>query len=209
MGHPPLIGQKRGLPDAESPAGALKDLGTIPAHRVEQILDPSGKGPISAWTSPTGQTVELVEPPPPWELRPDGQRDELDARRYVRAPDNIVFRWVNPRVVDRVGLREWQVVPAAGDPKFTVLERQMIRPDNTIRRGGSDGDMLCWMWRSWVERRREIMRLTVQRQQQSAVERHHEVRERLAAGAFGPYIKDGGGAHPSHTQLDGRTMEKD
>jgi hypothetical protein len=175
-------------------------LGTIPVKNLDPTPRPT------TWEHEDGTTVTFEEPPPPWEIDPKHVRQSNDARRFVKAPENVEFRWINPKLLDQVGWRDWQPVPARGDTKFKLLNKQLARPDNTVRRGGPDGDILAWMWRSWVISRRKLKRAEVDRRTSSAVERHAEVRERIRRGDFGPYIKDGGGSHPTHTVGDGRTM---
>lgn len=185
-----------------APAPTL--LGEIPL--TSQTVSPPETSP-STWVSPSGETVEFTPPPPPWETDPKYFKHNSDARRFLKCPDEVELRWLNPRVIDQEGFRDWQAVPAAGDKKFRLLNRQLARPDNTIRKGGPTGDILCWMWRSWLESKRRIYHERVKLQTQSAVDRHQEVRDKMRRGAFGPHVRDGGGMHPTHTIGDIRDRD--
>lgn len=176
-------------------------LGTI---KNERVLDPTPRGEDTVWQGADGQ-VALAEPPPPWELADNSELAESDARRFVDAPANITLRWINPRLLDQFGWRDWQPVMKS-DPKFTVKVLTMVSPEGNIRRGGATGDILAWMYTSWVVSRRNQIQKETARLAQSAVSRQEELRDEFRRGKYGPNIRLEEARHPTHTNADGRTM---
>lgn len=170
-----------------------------------------------ALTSAAGELTELKqpevlgaialeqEPPPPWEVDPRYFRHNTDARRFVKCPDNIELRWLNPKVVSWSGMRDWQKVDAKGDARFKLLNKAMAAPDNTIRKGGHDGPFLAWMYKSWVESRNKLKAAKVARHTQSAVDRQEELKHQLARGSFNQVTLDSA-QHPTHTIGEGASM---
>lgn len=152
-------------------------------------------------------TEGFVEPPPPWELDPKWGRDNTDARRYVDVPTNIELRWINPKLIDQIGWRDWEAVPARGDSRFKLRVKEMARPDNTIRKGGSDGPILSWMYKSWVESRQRLKAERSARQMRRAPDRMERVREEINRGSFSRYIHVDSATHPTNTSGDGRSMK--
>lgn len=151
--------------------------------------------------------VKLIEDePPPWEVNPKYRHDHTNARQFVDVPDEWELRWLNPRVVDEIGMRHWQVVPAMGDPRVKVKIRTMIAPDNTIRRGSHSGNFLAFMPKSWIASRDRLRRERVAKMTQSAVDRQQQVTEEIRRGNFGQYVSVDSVRHPTHTIGDGRTM---
>lgn len=185
-------------------APASEVLGTVAADST--LLNPTAQPPASAtWTGPDGKTVDLVEPPPPWEQN-DPRYDASDARQYVDVPPNWVLRWINPRLLESNGWRDWQPV-LVNDSRVKVKVSQMTSADGNVRRGGATGDILAWMYRSWVESRWKEHIAKTQRQTDAAVRKHEELRDEFSRGTFGPYVKlDPGVKHPTHTQFDGRSV---
>lgn len=165
------------------PALAAEMVGTVSAESLERKLK------------------EL--PPPPWEVDP-GHRHQ-DARQYVHCPADVELRWVNPRILEQVGWRHWQAVPAKGDSRFIVKNRSMIAVDNTVRRGGTGGDILAWMYKHWVESRTSLKLAAIEKQKRSAVARHSQLREELARGSYNK-VRIDTAHHPTHTTADGRDM---
>ena len=181
-----------------------KELGVIPT----KLLEPEPKQEGALWTEPdAGVTIDFTEPPPPWEVDPSHTRHDTDARRFVKVPDNWELRWINPRLIDQLGWRDWQPVMSS-DPRVTVLVKQMISPENNIRRGGQGGDILAWMFKSWVESRKAIKAERSVRQRASSVTRLQQLEEAAAQGKFGRYVRVSG-HHPTHTMGEGKSMRDD
>ena len=204
----------RGVPTIGSKLPSVaRDLLEVPKPEllgiIPTIVTASPTETTSAWTSEdvAGQPVPIsvTEPPPPWEV--DARRDHTNARNYIQCPQNILLRWANPSLVKQIGLRDWKIVPATGHPWFKLLNSQMQCPDNTVRKGGEGGDFLVWMYESWYAKRKEAREARVDQQTRSSVDRHQQVQEQMDRGAFGPYIKSGGGSHPSRTIADVRPLE--
>lgn len=190
-----------GNPDKyRTPGEGPEVLGTIP--NTSPIIDP--KPHTSVWTREDGTTVELTEPTPPWEVA-DDKYTASDARRFVECPPNWRLHWVNPRLLDSEGWRDWQPVMAT-DQRVNVRVPTMVTPENYIRRGGPKGDILCWMWQGWYESIRLRTRQKTDAQTQSAVDNQEQLREDFRAGKYGPHIRVEGTKHPTHTQADGRSM---
>lgn len=177
-------------------------LGTIKDHR---ILDPTPQG-ANATYEVDGQAVSVSEPPPPWELADASGLLESDARRFVDAPADLTLRWINPRLLEQTGWRDWQPV-SASDPRFKVHVKSMISPENQIRRGGFAGDILAWMYTNWVVSRRKQFEEMTAKQSQSAVDKQRELKEAFARGQYGPNIKLEKARHPRYTNVD--TRERD
>jgi hypothetical protein len=178
-------------------------LGTIPSDA--RITDPTPQSASNAWASDSGVTVEFVEPPPPWEVD-GGDSTMSDARRFVNVPDNWVLRWINPRLLDQFGWRYWQPVMKS-DPRVEVKVPTMVSPDGNIRRGGHTGDILGWMYRSWVEARRREQQDDTLKLTQSAVRRQETLKEEFASGKYGRVTLEDA-RHPRFTQADGREMRQ-
>jgi hypothetical protein len=200
MGHPPNIGHSSKMEELIGPAPGAQVLGTI----KDSITDPQPQGTAAAWTRDDGTPIELVEPPPPWELEDKGHADS-DARRFVDVPKEWSLRWINPRLLDSLGWRYWQPVMAS-DPRVKVKVPSMVDVANNIRRGGHTGDVLGWMYTAWVESRWRQRREQTAQLTQSAVERQESLREEFKRGAFGPYVAMADARHPTHTMAEGRSM---
>ena len=153
------------LADASGPAPEV--LGTVSADALKQKLD-------------------SALPPPPWEV---GQgRDDGDARMFVDVPSEWTLRWINPRLLDQLGWRYWQPV-SPSDSRVKVKINSMIAADNTIRRGGSTGDMLAWMYTHWVEARRQQIASATRDLAESVEAKRASLNEEFKRGTFGPYIQ--------------------
>lgn len=143
--------------------------------------------------------------PPPWETDPRWGADNTDARRFVKCPDAWELRWLNPRLIDQVGFRDWRAIPA--DHERVALHVPAMRtPDNLIRRGGQSGDILCYMPKAWVASRNRIKAARVARLTQSSVDRQEQVSEEMSRGHFGPYVRPLDSHHPTHTIGEGKSM---
>lgn len=177
-------------------------LGTIPSD--SKLTQPHLEPTTSTWTREDGTVIELTEPAPPWETH-DDKFSPSDARRFVECPPNWRLHWVNPRLLDSEGWRDWQPV-SASDQRVTVRVPSMVTPENYIRRGGPTGDILCWMWTSWYESLRLKMHEKTKAQTQSAVEKQRQVTEELKRGTYGPYITASDAKHPSHTSVEGSSL---
>lgn len=174
-------------------------LGVIPTSETEA-------GPQTTTTA-WGDT-EMVEPPAPWELE-DTDYTASDARRFIEAPQNVALRWMNPRFIEASGWRYWQQV-SIGDGRFKMKVEQMHMPDGTVRRGGPSGDILAWMYKSWLEKLRIKIQKDTDRQTQSATDRFEETRDDFRRGKYGPHVtlaNDSRPQHPMYTMADGKTMK--
>ena len=114
----------------EAPSAKL--LGSLNAEAVQAMLEKYGEPP---WESAARQNV------------PPGH-----APAFVTVPAEWRLRWLNPKVIDQAGFRDWKTVDPT-DSRVVVHVKQSIYPDNTIRRGGPTGDLLAWMPRHWYEAR--------------------------------------------------------
>lgn len=178
-----------------------KILGVIPEQK---LTDPTPQGSATEWETDAGQ-VSVVEPPPPWELPGNSDLLDSDARRFLTYPDNWTVRWINPRLLDQFGWRDWQPVMAS-DPRITVHVETMVSPEGNIRRGGMSGDILAWMFTSWVESRRRLLQQETDRLTRSAPERQEQLKEDFRRGKYGPNIQLTEARHPRYTNADPRTM---
>lgn len=170
-----------------------------------KLLDPTPQGADTQWQGADGQ-VSMAEPPPPWELASNSELADSDAKRFVDCPDNITLRWINPRVLDSEGWRDWQPVMAS-DARFTVHVATMVSPEGNIRRGGFSGDILAWMYTSWVESRRRLYDRRTMEQAQAAVDKQEQLKDEFARGKYGPYVKLEGAKHPRYTNVETRETD--
>lgn len=182
-------------------------LGTI--DTTNPLLTAAPQGTVTEWTSPDGTQITLTEPPPPWEIS-DNQYAPSDARRFVETPPNWKLHWLNPRLLESEGWRDWQPLMAS-DNRVHVKVPSMVSPEGYIRRGGQGGDLLCWMWQGWHESK---IRLHVQRtaeQYGKAAQDHDALKEESQRGTFGPHVRIEGVSRPgaTNTQLDGRVLKQD
>ncbi len=176
------------------------------------ITDATPPADTAQWVSPTGGSVSVTDPPPPWELT-DSQYALSDARRFVSVPNNLEVRWINPRVLIAEGWRDWQPVMAS-DPRFQesdgrIKVQTMVSPEGNIRRGGPTGDILAWMYKSWVLARRQQFADSTAQLTQAAVDQQDVLRDEFKSGKHGPYLTLDGAKHPRYTLGDGRAMPKD
>ena len=184
---------------------ALREM--LPTTEVvgEIKVTPAPETPGVTWQTTTGEQVTVADPPPPWETE-DQQYMQSDARRYIDVPDNWTLRWVNPRLLESQGWRYWTPV-SANDPRVKMKVETMIAPDGTVRRGGvSTGDILAWMYTSWVRSGRERLTKETERLTQSAIDRQEELKSR-----YGPrsVITVDSAIHPTHTMAEGRSLKQD
>jgi hypothetical protein len=181
---------------------AMRDriLGTMP---LENPITTAPEETTTTWTREDGTVVELTEPAPPWEQRQEGF-SMSDARRFVDCPPQWKLRWINPRVLESEGWRDWQAM-LASDHRVSVRVSSMVTPEGYIRRGGPNGDILCWMWPSWYESKTRQHLEKTSSQSQHAVDQQSELKERFAGGEF-PGVSLESAQHPKFTQGDGRTM---
>lgn len=182
----------------ESPGAEV--LGTV----SDTVTDPTPQNIETQWTGADG-TVEMVEPPPPWEQE-SAEYSASDARRYVDVPDNWSLRWINPKLLEQEGWRYWQPVTVS-HPQVRCKVEQMCAPDGNIRRGGATGDILAWMYTSWVESRRRIQQQKARAQTEDARNRHDRLRDELRRGSYGPHVSlAGDSSYPSQTIAEGKSM---
>lgn len=146
--------------------------------------------------------------PPPWEIDKGWLKHNTDARRFVSAPDAWELRWLNPKMIDRSGFRDWQTV-SASDPRVTLKVPSMRDPSNLIRRGGQNGDILCYMPKHWVESRNLLKAERANKALQSSVARQQQFTEEVNRGHFGPHTHMDAAKHPTHTMAEGKSMEKE
>jgi hypothetical protein len=177
-------------------------LGTVAPD--SEITDTTLKPTETTWEGDAG-TISMAEPPPPWEIDEKLDLALSDAKRFVEVPSNWCLRWINPRLLDQFGWRDWKPVMVS-DPSVKVRVETMVSPEGNIRRGGATGDILAWMYRSWVESRRRQMLKQSAELADSSVRKQDELREDFASGKFGPNIRLEGAKHPTHTMADGRSM---
>src|SRR5439155_22499943 len=122
----------------------------------------------------------------------------------VDVPADWTLRWLNPRVLDRVGWRYWMKVEPQ-DSRVNVKVKSMIQVDNTIRRGGDvNGDILGWMHTSWVIAARKKLAQKTREVSGSAEDKREALNEQFKRGTFGPYIS--GEATHTSTPVDARTF---
>lgn len=168
------------------------------------LTAPEPQGVDTQWEGADGQ-VAMSEPPPPWELPSNSDRLDSDARRFVTVPKNWTLRWINPKLLDQFGWRDWKPVMAS-DPNVKVHVESMVAPEGNIRRGGLTGDILAWMYTSWVESRRKQIQKMTDQQTDSSVRKQEELREEFARGKYGPNVSLEEARHPTHTMAEGRSM---
>lgn len=192
----------RGVPNIGSHRSA-EVLGVINDPRV---LDPEPLHNHAQWTGPSGGTISVEEPPPPWELEDNDSPVQSDATRYVDKPDNITLRWINPRVLDAEGWRNWEPVMVT-DPRFKCKVATMVTPEGNVRRGGPNGDILAWMFTSWVVSRRRQLAAATERQTANAKDKQAQLFDDFKRGKYGPNVQlEPGAKHPTHTMGEGRSM---
>lgn len=183
----------------------------LPGTQVLGTIDPSTltdpKPKAAEWTSEDGTQFSLTEPPPPWEVG-NSHYTMSDARQFVEVPENWKLRWINPRLLDSEGWRDWQAL-SASDPRVKVKVRTMVTPENYIRRGGPQGDILCWMWQGWYVSKQQQLTVKTRELTQSAVERQEQLKYEFARGTYGPNVKLEEAKHPTHTMAEGQSLKKD
>lgn len=197
----PVYGSKSLREELANPMPAPEILGVVDT----KLTDPTPKQESASWTGTSGE-MEMVEPPPPWEV--SSEFDASNARLYVDVPKNWTLRWINPRLLETQGWRHWQPVMAS-DPRVNCRVSQMVGPDNNIRRGGAVGDILAWMYTSWVESRRALLQKKTDAQTSAAYNKQETLREEFRRGTYGPNVRLEESRHPTHTILEGRSIPKD
>jgi len=147
----------------------------------------------------------VQEPPPPWETD-DPRYAASDARQFVEVPKEWALRWLNPKIIEQSGWRYWQPVMAS-DPRVKVKVESMVTPEQNIRRGGAvGGDILGWMYQSWVESRRKLLSSAAAKLRESAIQRQELLKEEIKRGTYGP-VSLTESKHPTHTKGEGRSMK--
>lgn len=195
----------RGVPRIGAGVGMAR---TSSAGELTEAPQPEFIGTIKPETLQPHRPSFEEDGPPPWEVDPKWAKHTTDARRFVDVPDRWELRWLNPRVIDQSGFRDWQTI-AADDPRIVLKVPAMKAADNTIRRGGHGGPILCYMPKSWVESRQRLKADRAIKMTERAVDRQRQFTEEVNRGNFGPHIHADPGQHPTHTIAEGRTMEKD
>lgn len=191
----------KGIPRfGQAPAERVEVLGHIGAD--SKLLDTAPQGAETQWESPGQAPVTFAEEPPPWELAGGGDQMS-DASRYVEAPKDVMLRWINPRLLETDGWRDWRAVMAS-DKRFKINVATMVAPDGNIRRGGAAGDILAFMPTHWVMSRRKILEEKTKSQAQSAVDKQQQLAEEFRR--ISPFLHVESAKHPTHTNADGKTM---
>ena len=179
---------------------------TSAAEELVNTPEPAFVGTINTETLSARTPSFDDDGPPPWETDPRWGRDNTDARRFVDCPDEWVLRWLNPRLIDQTGFRDWKAVPASHE-RVTLKVPAMRSPENLIRRGGHGGDILSYMPRSWVDSRRRIKEERARRAVQGSVDRQQQLAEEVNRGSYGPHIRVSGEMkHPTNTTVEGRSL---
>lgn len=197
----------RGIPSlgknvSDNPVPKAEVLGTL-NHSL--FTDPTPQGASATWEGPDGK-ISMEEPPPPWEIDEKSGLTLSDARRFVDVPDNWTLRWINPRLLDQFGWRDWQPV-LKSDPRVSIRVDTMVSPEGNIRRGGATGDILAWMYTSWVVSRRKLQQQETDKLTRAAVNSQEELREDMRRGKYGPHVRLEEAKHPTHTMVEGRSIK--
>lgn len=186
--------ERRAARAAEAQTEVLGEIRATPAPETPGVTYQTAGGPA----------MTIAEPPPPWEIE-DEQFMLSDARRFIDVPPTWTLRWVNPRLLESQGWQHWSPI-SASDPRVRVKVESMVAPDGTVRRGGiSTGDILAWMYTSWVESRRRVLAQETAKMTQSAVDRQAQLREQFQRA--GLVLESA--VHPTHTMADGRSLQRD
>lgn len=182
------------------PQAGAEVLGTV--SNTSRVFEAAPR--TSTWTREDGTVMEITEPAPPWETQ-DEKFTPSDARRFVECPPQWRLHWVNPRLLESEGWRDWQAV-LCSDSRVKLRVASMKSPEGYIRRGGATGDILCWMWQGHhdIVRRKMIEKIALQTQ--SAKDKQTQLQEDTARGEFGPYVRVDSVTHPTHTQGEGQSM---
>src|SRR3990167_6855181 len=194
----PRLGSR--MDELVSTPGAV-DLGSISETKLDSP-DPS----FSGWTGTDGSTINIEDAPPPWEADPRWLHDNSNARRFVDVPDSWGLRWLNPRRIDNAGFRGWTPL-SAEDSEITFKVPSMRSPENYIRRGGMNGDILCMMPIHWVESRNREKAREVAIKTQSSVDRQGLVAQEVNRSSVGLIHVDST-THPTFTIVEGRDLDK-
>ena len=153
--------------------------------RENAIADSGGASPEVLGVINTNSRGAMAEDPgpPPWEV--EQAFHSGDAHAFVEVPSEWVLRWINPRTIERGGdWRYWQKVDPA-DSRVKIKVDAMKQVDNTIRRGGVNGDILAWMHKSWVKSANQVRVTRAQEQIRSAREKRELLNEEFQRGTFG------------------------
>lgn len=151
-----------------------------------------------------GAEIDMTELPPPWESDPSYAKDNTDARRFIDVPVDWELRWINPRLLEAAGWRDWMPVMAS-DRRVTVKVNSLIDAGGNIRRGGPGGDILAWMPKHWVASRLRLKAERVDRLTRQAVDKQDELASQVRGASRGRISVDSA-SHPTHTMGEGRTM---
>jgi hypothetical protein len=186
-----------------APTGEPSKIGRAQTSAAEELTQ--APQPQVLGTIPFSTLTPEFDDRPPWEVDQRFGKHDTDARRFVDVPDEWELRWLNPRLIDQVGTRYWQPVPAR-DKRVTVKVPMLVTAENYIRRGGPGSDILFFMPKSWVASRERLKAERAAKQTHSAVTRGQETVERINRGEFGDKVGGASASHPTHTIADGRSM---
>lgn len=184
--------------DPQPPVKHVDQARTSAAEELTEAPQPKLLGTIDPDTLTRRVPTFAEDGPPPWEVDPRWIKHNTDARRFVDVPDTWELRWLNPRAIDRTGLREWQPVMTS-DPRVNLKVPAMRSPENYVRRGGQGGDLLCFMPKSWVESRNRLKAQLVDRRTQASIDRQKRTVEEINRGNFGSRVHVDSATHPTHT----------
>ena len=176
---------------------------TSAAQELTDVPQPKLLGTISEDILTKRHPSFEEDGPPPWEVDPKWHKQNADARRFITCPDTWELRWLSPRRIQAAGLRDWSPVMAY-DERVTVKISAMVSPEHYVRRGGRDGDILCFMPKHWVESRVRIKAEEVRRRTNLSIERQAQTVEEVNRGHFGPRIHVDSAIHPTHTIASSR-----
>ena len=178
---------------------------TSSAEELTEAPQPKLLGTINPDTLTRRAPSFAEDGPPPWEVDPRWIKHNTDARRFVDVPETWELRWLNPRAIDRTGLREWQPVMTS-DPRVVLKVPALRSVENYVRRGGLGGDILCFMPKSWVASRNRLKAELVRRRTQTSIDRQKSTAEEINRGSFGKAIHVDSATHPTHTMASQEEM---
>jgi len=187
MGAAPMIGRKKLL------SSNAEELMHAPESKSLGFIDPS-----LGFIDPSDEA-------PPWEIEGKWAKDATNARRFVDFPEEWEVRWLNPRLVNQIGLRYWKAVPA--DHEGVKIKVPTMRaPDNTVRRFDHNGDFLAYMPKAWIASRDRMKVERVTRALGLDRKKAEDTQESINRGEYGPYVHVDHIRRPSNTQAEGSSM---
>ena len=196
----------RGIPSIHSnrkPVEGEEMRPQVLGHIATDKIEADDEGTSTTWTREDGTVITLVEPPPPWEVGDATGLAPSDARRFVECPPNWRLFWINPKSLNSWGWRDWQPIMAS-DHRVTCRVPTMISPEGYIRRGDTNGDILCWMWQGHYESKRKRTEGETRSLGDDAINKQQQLNEEVKR--LSPHFSVDQTKHPRYTNADGRTM---